>query len=129
VDQRLHIVLHPGDGDHGAAVGVPDEHDGPVDLPDDRGDVGGVAGERQVRDSGCDDRDLVGEQLGDHPGEAGGIGERAVDENDGGSRIGHGQVPPTRLVLWSTRSTRSPPAANVATQCSPGAPPPRTITS
>ena len=70
--------------DHRAAVGVGGEHDGPVDRADDVGDGRGVRGEAAQRVGGGDHRVSGVEQRIDDAVPARGLGEGAVDENDGG---------------------------------------------
>jgi hypothetical protein len=77
-------------GDHGSAVGVRDEHDRPVDRADQVADGGGVGGETPQRVGGGDDAVTRAQQRVDDTVPAGRLGERAVDENDGGW---HEEVP------------------------------------
>jgi hypothetical protein len=66
---------------------VADEDDRAVDLADDRRDVGGVTGQAPVWDRRNDDAEAVGEKLGNEGGEAGRVGEGAVNQDDGGSNF------------------------------------------
>ena len=75
-------------GDHRASVGVCGEHDGPVDRADDVADGGGVRGNSAQRVGRGDHRVSGVEQHIDDGVPARGLGEGAVDENDGG---GHGR--------------------------------------
>src|SRR5690606_30189455 len=77
------VVVRGGLGDHDPAVGVPDEQDGPSDRPDDVADVGGVAGDAAQRVGHGDDVEVLLLQLLDDAVPAGGLGEGAVDEDDG----------------------------------------------
>ena len=71
-------------GDDGPAVGVADEHDRPVDRADQLGQPGRVAGDRAQRVGVGDDvMALVDEPVGDVV-PARGLGEGAVDQDDGG---------------------------------------------
>jgi hypothetical protein len=70
-----------------------DEHDGPVDLVDDRRDVGGVGRDPAKRIRGCDHRVLASVEPVEHGAPARGVSERAMDEHD--RRLGH--VVPFRL--------------------------------
>ena len=90
VDETDHVVGRAGDGDHGTAVRVTDEQDRALDVGDHGRDVFGIAGEAAVGHGGHADGEPVGEQLGNEGGEAGGVGERPVDEDDGG--LGHGEL-------------------------------------
>jgi hypothetical protein len=67
---------------------VADEDDRPVDLADDGRDVGGVTGKVPVRYGRDNHRQAIGEQLGNDGGEARGVGESAVNEDDGGRGVG-----------------------------------------
>jgi len=71
--------------DHGAAVGVPDEHDRPVHGADQVADRGGVGGEAPQRVGGGDHRVARPQQRVDHAIPARRLGERAMDKNDRGS--------------------------------------------
>ena len=84
VDERLDVrVAGRGVGDHDAAVGVADEHDRAADLAQDALDVGRVGGDAAQRVGRADDLvALVLEALLDAV-PAGGVGEGAVDEDDG----------------------------------------------
>jgi len=77
--------------DHRSAVGVPDEHDRPVDGADEVADGGSVGGQATQR-IGRGPRRLpcVDEQVDDRA-PARGLRERAVDEDDG--RFHEGSFP------------------------------------
>lgn len=72
------------DGDHSAAVGVADEQHRPVDLVDEAGEVVGVVGQTAERIRRCEHRHVGGLQVLDDGHPEGGVGEAAVDEDDGG---------------------------------------------
>ncbi len=111
VDQCLHVVLGTGDRDDGgSAVGVAHQHDGTGDLTDDRGDVRGVADQAAVGHGRGDHVQTASDQPRDHLGVAGGVGERAVHEDDGRlGGTGHGSTP--FGVSWSVHGTASPAEA------------------
>ncbi len=96
VDEADDVVdLRHGVGDDRAAVGVADGEHLARDLRDRAGDVGGVDGQAAQRVDDRADLDARGEQpLGDG-GPGAGVGERAVDEDDGGGgvcvRVGHAE--------------------------------------
>jgi hypothetical protein len=71
-------------GDHRSAVGVGGEHDGPVDRTDDVGNSRGVRGEAAQRVGRGHHRISRVEQGIDDAVPARGVGEGAVDKNDGG---------------------------------------------
>ena len=108
VDEPDDLAGVGGDvGDHHAAVGVGGEHDGPVDRADDVRDGGGVRGEAAQRVGGGDHRMSGVEQRIDDGVPARGLGERAVDENDGGLHgkllSGWGQ---SYLADWLSQSSK-----------------------
>jgi hypothetical protein len=76
---------YPRHGHHGAAVGMPDEDHGPVELVDHGADVGRVGLQASQRVRRCEDAPAVaGEPLVEGP-PAGGVGERAVHEDNRGA--------------------------------------------
>ena len=60
-----------------------DKQDRPSDLVDDAGEVGGIFGNTTQRIGGGEGGDAGRLQLADHGAPAGGIGERAMDEDNG----------------------------------------------
>jgi hypothetical protein len=70
--------------DHGAAVGVPDEHHRAVDRAHQVADGGRVGGEPAQRVGGGDHRVARAQQRIDHAAPARRPGEGTVDEHDGG---------------------------------------------
>jgi hypothetical protein len=72
---------------------VPDQHDGAVDGVDDVSDVRRITSEAAERVGGGDRGDALGVEALDDAVPAGGLGERAVDEHDGGQLMGHGGLP------------------------------------
>ena len=78
------VVVCRGLGDHHAAVGVGDEHDGLADAADDVAHVGGVAGEAAQRVGRGDDLVAAGPEQFDDRAPAVGLGEGAVDEHERG---------------------------------------------
>ena len=75
------------DGDHGAAVGVPDQQHRPVDLVHEARDVLRVAREPAQRVRRREHRQAAGLQLLDDRRPERGIGEAAVHEHDGGGFV------------------------------------------
>jgi hypothetical protein len=97
VDESLDIaVAARGVGDDRAAVGVPGENDRALDAVEQVRDRGGVAGEGAQRVPRGDDAVTGGVEPSDDAVPAGGLGEGAVDEDDGGL---HGAVPPVSVGL------------------------------
>jgi hypothetical protein len=97
VDQPDDVIgVGGGVGDHGAAVGVADGNDRAGDLRNRAGDIRRVVGDTAQRVGGGDDRDAGGEEALDDAVPTGGVGEGAVDEDDGrggaggGGGVGHG---------------------------------------
>ena len=83
VDQRPDLlVADGGDGDHVAAVGVPDEHDRTAQGSQELGQVGGVAGEVAERVAEPDDGIPAVSQRTDLRVEARRVGPGAVDQDD-----------------------------------------------
>ena len=91
VDERLDVrVAGRGVGDHDAAVGVADEHDRALDRAEEGLQVGGVGGHAAQRVGGRDDLVALVLELFLDAVPAGGVGEGAVDEHDGG--LGGGAI-------------------------------------
>jgi hypothetical protein len=78
------------DRDHGAAVGVADEQDGPVDLADEARDVLGVGGEPAQGVRRREHRDAAGLELLDDRRPERRVGEATVNEDDGGDVVAGG---------------------------------------
>jgi hypothetical protein len=115
VDQPDDVIgVGGGVGDHGAAVGVADGNDRAGDLRNRAGDIRRVVGDTAQRVGGGDDRDAGGEEALDDAVPTGGVGEGAVDEDDGrggaggGGGVGHGV--PSCLVAEDDGGRTRPPA-------------------
>ena len=110
VDQRLDVrVAGRGVGDHDAAVGVADEHDRAADRRQEAPEVGRVGGDAAQRVGGRDDLVAAVLELVDDAVPAGGVGEGAVDEDDG--RL-------ARLAVAGAAARAAKASARIATRCS-----------
>ena len=87
------VVAGRGLGDHDATVGVADEHDRRAEPADHVAHVGGVTRDAAQGVGRRHDREAAGLQLFDDRAPAGGLRERAVDEDDGRGLFGHGGFP------------------------------------
>src|SRR5712691_9471471 len=85
VNQGFDVGVAGGSvGDDLSAVGVPDQDDGSGDGGQDAGDVGGVGGDAAQRVRRGQHGVAALFQPCDDPAPAGGVGEGAVDQDDGG---------------------------------------------
>jgi hypothetical protein len=83
VHERLDVVSGRV-GDDGAAVGVAYRNDGPLDSLEDAGDELRIARDAADRVRSGDHREALVLQAADHIVPARGLGEGAVNEDDGG---------------------------------------------
>src|SRR4051794_4549520 len=91
VDEPDYVVGRAGGGDDGAAIGVSDQQNRSVDFLDHAFEVLAVAaGQPAQRVRRGDHRGLFAEKLVVKTTEARCVSKRAVDEDDGGIGISHG---------------------------------------
>ena len=83
-DQCLDVLVAVNRiADHRTAVRVADQQDGALNALEYAGDICAVAPYAAQRIGSCDHRVTFRDQSGQYATPAGGLGERAVDKNDG----------------------------------------------